>query len=110
MPKISEYDKIFKVEDKINKLMPFSIDDEKLLEKCKATWTKIEDSEIIELSTLLVVYDDRYIKTKITTYVDKVYTNFRDLNVPEDDIECECFTAISILYFYMEVNITCKYI
>ena len=90
--------------------MPFSIDDEKLLEKCKAIWIKIEDSEIIEWSTLLVVYDDRYIKTKITTYVDKVYTNFRDLNVPEDDIECECFTAISILYLYVEVNITCKYI
>ena len=29
-------------------------------------------------------------------YGDKVYTNFRDLNVPEDDIECEFFTVISI--------------
>ena len=27
---------------------------------------------------------------------DKVYTNFRGLNVPEDDKECESFTAISI--------------
>ena len=44
----------------------------------------------------LPVYDDRYIKTKIRTYGDKVYTNFRDLNVPEDDIECESFTVISI--------------
>ena len=30
------------------------------------------------------------------TYGDKVYINFRGLNVPEDDIECESFTVISI--------------
>ena len=39
----------------------------------------------IELN-VLAVYDDKYIKTKIRTYRDKVYTNFRGLNVPEDDI------------------------
>ena len=88
MPKLSGYVKTFKVEDKINKLMSFRIDDEKLLEKYKAIWTKIED--------LKNVYDDRYIKTKIRTYGDKVYTNFRGLNVPEDDIERESFTVISI--------------
>ena len=37
-----------------------------------------------------------YIKTKIKIHDDKVYTNFRGLNVPEDDIECESFTVISI--------------
>ena len=30
------------------------------------------------------------------TYANKVYTNFRSLNVPENDIECESFTVISI--------------
>ena len=45
---------------------------------------------------VLPVYDDRYIKTKIRTYGDKVYTNFRGLNVLEDDIEWESFTVISI--------------
>ena len=43
----------------------------------------------------LPVYGDRYIKTKIRTYGDKVYTNFRGLNVPRNDIGCECFTVIS---------------
>ena len=38
---MSRYAKIFKVEDKINKLMSFRIDDEKLLEKYKAIWTRI---------------------------------------------------------------------
>ena len=36
------------------------------------------------------------IKTKIRTYGDKVYFNFSGLSVPEDDIECESFTVISI--------------
>ena len=29
-------------------------------------------------------------------YCDKVYTNLCGLNVPEDDIECESFTFISV--------------
>ena len=40
----------------------------------------------------LPVYDDGYIKTKMKTYGDKVYTTLRGSNVPEDDIECESFT------------------
>ena len=95
MPKMSGYVKTFKVEDKINKLMSFRRDDEKLLEKYKAIWTKIEDLKNIELNAL-PVYDDRYIKTKIRTYDDKVYTNFHGLNVPENDIKCKSFTVISI--------------
>ena len=99
MPKISEYVKTFKVKDgdkdRNNKLMSFRIDDERLLEKYKSLWTKIEGLKNIELNALQV-YDDRYIKTKIRTYRDKVYTNFRGLNVPEDDIKCESFTVIPI--------------
>ena len=43
--------------------MSFCINDEKLLEKYKATWTKIDDLKNIKLNTS-PVYDDRYIKTK----------------------------------------------
>ena len=75
--------------------MSFCIDDDKLLEKYKAIWTKIEDFKNIGLNTL-PVYDDRYMKTKIRTYGDKVYTNFPGLNVPEANIERESFTVISI--------------
>ena len=42
MPKMSGF-KAFKVEDKSNNLTSFCIDDEKLLEKYRAIWTKIED-------------------------------------------------------------------
>ena len=76
-------------------MISLRIDDEKLIEKYKAIWTKIQDLKSIELNALSI-YDDKYIKTKTRTYGDKVYTNFCGLNVPEDDIECESFTVISI--------------
>ena len=95
MPKMSGYVKSFKVKEGNNKLMYFRKDDEKLLEKYKAIWTKIEDLKNIKLNAL-PVYDDKYIKAKIRTFGDKVYTNFRGLDVPEDDKECESFTVISI--------------
>ena len=75
MPKMSGYVKTFKIGDKNSKLMSFHIDDEKLLEKYKAIWNKIEDLKNINLNTL-PVYGDRYIKSKIRTYGDKAYTNF----------------------------------
>ena len=48
-----------------------------------------------ELDTLLF-YNDRYIKTKIKTYSNKVYINLHGLNVAENGVECESFTVISI--------------
>ena len=89
----------------------------KLLEKYKAIWTKIEDLKNIELNAL-PVYDDRYIKTKIRTYGDKVYTNFRGLNVPEDDTECESFSVLFVdsllvheMKYYLQVFLeNCAYI
>ena len=95
IPKISGFVKKFKVKEGNNKLISFCIDHEKILEKYKAIWTKIEDLKNTELNAL-PVYDDKYIKTKIRTYVDKVYISFHGLNVPEDDIECESLTVISI--------------
>ena len=76
---MSEYVKIFKVkdgdQDKNNKLISFRLDNEKLLEKYRPIWTKIEDLKNTNLNAL-PVYDDRYIKSKIRTYGDKVYNNF----------------------------------
>ena len=75
MPKMSGYVKTFKVKEGKNKLISFRIDDEKLLEKYKAIWTKIEDLKNIKLNAL-PVYDDRYIKTKIRTFGDKFILTF----------------------------------
>ena len=81
----------------------FPIDDGKLLEKYKTIWTKTEDFKNNDLNALRV-YDDTYIKTKIKTYGDKVCTNFRGLNVSEDDAECESFTVIPIDSLFVYKN------
>ena len=90
--------------------MSFFIDDEKPLENLKAVWTNIEGLKDIKLNSL-PVYGDRYIKAKIGTFGDKVYTNYRVLNVPQDDTKCDSFTVISIdsLLVY-DKNIICEYI
>ena len=79
LPQMSTYVKTFKVKDghkdKNNNLISFLIDNDKLLEKYKAIRTKIEELLNIKLNGL-PVYCNRYIKTKIRTYVDKVYNNF----------------------------------
>ena len=92
------------------------IDDDKLLEYYKSIWTNIEDFKNIELD-FLPVYDNRYIKTKIRTYGDKVYTNIRSFKVSQDGVECESFTVISINFlplsnnkFYLKVYLdNCAY-
>ena len=115
MPKMSGYVKTFKVKvgdkDKNTKLMSFHIVDEELLEKYKAIWTMTEDLKSIELNSLLV-NDDRYIKTKIRTYDDKVYTKFRGLNVSQKMIwNVNVLQSILlILCLYTTRNINCKYI
>ena len=40
-------------------------------------------------------------KTKIRTHSDKGCTNFRGLNVPEDDIECKSFRVVCIYYLFL---------
>ena len=53
MSKMGRYVKTFEVKevdkDKNNNLMSFRIDDEKLLEKCKAIWTKMDYLNNIKL-------------------------------------------------------------
>ena len=99
LPKISECFKTFidkcKDKNKDNNLMSLYLDDDKLLEKYKTIWTKIEDPKNIELEAL-PVYDGRYIKTKQKTHGSEVYTTFGRLNVSKDNAECEYFTVISI--------------
>ena len=65
-------------------MISFLIDDDKLLEKYKTVWTKIE---VLQILNALPVNDDRYIKAKIRTDGNNVYTNFHGLNVPEDGLE-----------------------
>ena len=65
--------------------------------------TKNEDLKNIELNKWFACLWYRCIKTEIR-YGDKVYTNFRGLNVPEDDIERESFRIISIVSLLVYEN------
>ena len=53
----------------------------------------------------LPVYDDRYIKTKIKEYGDKVYTNFCDLHLPEDG-DFDNLILWHLFYFVLLILIT----
>ena len=94
MPETNGCVKIFKVKDKNSNVFPYRWR-EIIKKSYKATCTRKKYLKNIELNAIPVC-DDRYIKTKIITYDDKVYTNFRGWNVPEDDIECKSVTFISI--------------
>ena len=96
MSKISGFKEKDGDKDKSNKLMSFSIDDQTLIGKYKAAWTKTEDLKNIELNALPVYDIDKYINIKIRTYGDQVYTNFCGSELLEHDVECESFTVISI--------------
>ena len=102
MPKRNGYVKTFKVkggdEDKNKKLMSFRIDDEKLLEKHKTISTKIADLKNIGFNALIRKQNNKpkQEQTKIRIYCQKVYINFRGINVSENNIECESFTLTSI--------------
>ena len=114
LPKMSGYVKTF--QKKKMKMKSLQIDDDMLLQKYKIIWTNIEDIKNIELNVLLI-YVNKYIKTKIRTYSDKVCTNFCGLNVPEDSVEVGSLTSISIYSvlpyeskYYLQVYIdTCIY-
>ena len=62
---MSKYLKI-KIKIRMNSRLS-ALDDDRLLEKYEASWTKIEDLQNIETNAL-PVYNNRYIKTKIRKY------------------------------------------
>ena len=107
MSKMSGQVKKFKVndrkKDKNNELMSLSIGDEKLLEKYKVVWTKIEDLKSIYLNAL-PVYHDRSIQTKIRTYNGEVFTNLCGFRMLEIDIKCDSFIVTCIDSFLVFEN------
>ena len=61
-----------------NKTMSFKVSDNKLLKKYNKIWGKVGNLLNIEFDSELVYGDvDKYIKTKIKMYGDRVNTNFK---------------------------------
>ena len=50
------------------------------------------------------VYNDKYIKTKIKIYNDKVYTNFQHNKMPKDNEYCACLSVILLDSIFVNSN------
>ena len=44
------------------------------------------------------MYNDKYIKTKIKIYSDKMYTNFEHNKIPKDNKYCVCLSVILLIF------------
>ena len=50
------------------------------------------------------VYNDKYIKTKIKIYNDRVYTNFQHNKIPKDYEYCACLPVISLDSIFVNLS------
>ena len=91
-----------------NKTMSFKVSDHKLLKKYKKIWEKVGNLLNIEFDSEPVYGDvDKYIKTKIKTYRDKVNTNFQGQKVPKENASYKCISLIMLDSTLLE---ECKYV
>ena len=75
--------------------MSFLIEDKKLLEKYNKIWKKV--SNIIENKFGgKPVYNEKYLKTKIKSYNEKINTNFHNNKIPIAGSQCICLSVILI--------------
>ena len=80
-----------------NKTMYCKASDNKLLKKCNNIWEKISNLMNIEFDSELVYGDnDKYIKTKIKIYEDRVNTNFQGKKVPKENASYNCLSLIML--------------
>ena len=69
------------------------VKDEKFLKKYLKIWNRIKNLIKKELNSE-PVYNDKYIKTKIKIYNDRVYTNFQHDKIPKYNEYCACLSVI----------------
>ena len=80
-----------------NKTMYFKVSDNKLLKKYNKIWEKVGNLLNIEIDSEPVYGDvDKYIKTKIKMYGDRVNTNFQGKKVPKENASYKCLSLIML--------------
>ena len=80
-----------------NKKMSFKASDNKVLKKCNKIWEKTCNLKNIEFESEHVYGEnDKYIKTKIKIYKDKVNTNFQGKKVPKENASYKCLSLIML--------------
>ena len=100
LPQMNAYGKYF---DKNSKYMNHLVKDEKILKKCLKIWNKIKSLIKKELNSE-PVYNNKYIKTKIKIYNDKVYTNFQHNKIPKDNEYCACLSVTLLDSIFVNSN------
>ena len=100
--------------------MSFKVNDNKLLKKYKEIWEKAGNLLNIELIVNAFMYGDvdKYIKTKIKTYGEKVNTNFQGQKVPKENASYKCISLIMLdsvirvnkKYYPQTLLDECKYV
>ena len=87
-----------------NKTMPFKFIDNKLLKRCTKIWGKNSNLMNIKFDSEPVYGDNnKYIKTKITSYGNKVNTNFQGKKIPKENPSYKCLSLI-VLDSVIRVN------
>ena len=102
-----------------NKTMSFKVGDNKLLNKYSKIWERVSNLMNIEFDSEPVYGDnDKYIKTKIKMYEDKVNTNFQGKKVPKENTSYKCLSLIMLdsvitvnkIYYPQTLLEECKYV
>ena len=102
-----------------NKKMSFKVNDNKLLKKYNKIWEQISSLMNIEFDSEPVYGDgDKYIKTKIKMYGDRVNTNLQGTKVPKENASYNCLSLIMLdsairvnkKYYPQTLLEECKYV
>ena len=78
--------------------MYFKASDNKLLKKNTKIWTRVGSLMNIKFDSEPVYGDnDKYIKTKINSYGDRINTNFQGKKIPKENASYKCLSLIMLL-------------
>ena len=78
--------------------MSFKASDNKLLKKNTKIWTRVGSLMNIKFDSEPVYGDnDKYIKTKINSYGDRINTNFQGKKIPKENASYKCLSLIMLL-------------
>ena len=89
--------------DKNSKYINHLVKEEKILKKYLKIQNKTKSLMTKELSSE-PVYNDKYIKTKIKIYSDKVYTNFQHNKIQKDNKYCAYLFVILLDSIFVNSN------
>ena len=100
-----------------NKTMFFKVSDNKLLKKYNKIWERDSNLMNIQFDSESVYGDnDKYIKTKIKVYGDKIDTNFQGKKIPKENASYKCLSLMldSVIrtnkkYYPLTLLEECKY-